>query len=458
MSISETRQQSGVTNGSGTSDLYGVYTATVVDNDDPEGLARVKVEFPWREDISNWARIATPLAGTGMGAHLIPNVGTEVLVSFEAGDIHHPYVLGGLWNEEDRPPEPEYHGLGRSADQTQDGVDEDSDLGTGDTGDVTETSDTDPGIGGDDVDGGERADTESGNSGAPGNDVSGTEQAEERLNAYQSRKFESESGHKLVFDDQFDGIKLETAGGNALVLSDKYGGILLQDENDSHIAMTGDGIDHPGADPAAEIRGENPTTGDVNPILPFYPESGGISIDAGQEQRVSIEALDVVAFGWKSSSIMGMHSANVLQGPNPATYLTHLIPLGGIGVHALTQVGISATSPLGGLFQFPGQIGIEAPLVSVSAWAKYKRMSGKDTVTSAIKKRTHGFQRDTVQVHNSTIAAKWDSGVIRDMKHKMWKIGTALHDEKAAKKMEAWAAKKATGGLEGATGVGMNLE
>jgi uncharacterized protein involved in type VI secretion and phage assembly len=29
-----------------------------------------------------------------------------VLVGFEMGDIHHPYVLGGLWNGQDLPPSP----------------------------------------------------------------------------------------------------------------------------------------------------------------------------------------------------------------------------------------------------------------------------------------------------------------------------------------------------------------
>jgi uncharacterized protein involved in type VI secretion and phage assembly len=31
-------------------------------------------------------------------------VGDEVLVGFEQGDINHPYILGFLWNGQDRPP------------------------------------------------------------------------------------------------------------------------------------------------------------------------------------------------------------------------------------------------------------------------------------------------------------------------------------------------------------------
>ena len=86
--------------------MRGVAVGIVTDNEDPEGLGRVRLEFPWRdaEDTSSWARIAAPMAGAEMGAYFLPEVGDEVLVAFENGDVHHPYVLGSLWNGEDRPP------------------------------------------------------------------------------------------------------------------------------------------------------------------------------------------------------------------------------------------------------------------------------------------------------------------------------------------------------------------
>ena len=34
----------------------------------------------------------------------LPEINDEVLVGFELGDVHHPYVLGGLWNGQDAPP------------------------------------------------------------------------------------------------------------------------------------------------------------------------------------------------------------------------------------------------------------------------------------------------------------------------------------------------------------------
>lgn len=84
----------------------GVVVGRVVDNNDGEGLARVKVKFEWLDDFTNsaWARIATPMAGGKRGMYFLPEVDDEVLVVFEHGDVRFPYVIGSLWNGADRPP------------------------------------------------------------------------------------------------------------------------------------------------------------------------------------------------------------------------------------------------------------------------------------------------------------------------------------------------------------------
>lgn len=86
--------------------LTGVYVAVVRDNEDPEALGRVRLEYPWRETDaeSAWARIAVPMAGGERGTYFLPETGDEVLVAFEDGDIDHPYVVGALWNRRDPPP------------------------------------------------------------------------------------------------------------------------------------------------------------------------------------------------------------------------------------------------------------------------------------------------------------------------------------------------------------------
>lgn len=78
----------------------------VTDNDDPQGWGRVKVKFPTltEEHSSNWARVVSIGAGNGRGFDCLPEIDDEVLVAFEHGDIHRPYIIGGVWNGKDAPP------------------------------------------------------------------------------------------------------------------------------------------------------------------------------------------------------------------------------------------------------------------------------------------------------------------------------------------------------------------
>jgi uncharacterized protein involved in type VI secretion and phage assembly len=86
--------------------VKGVAIAVVTQNNDEEKQCRVKVRFPWHDQPreSYWARLATPMAGDDRGLVLIPEVGDEVLVAFEREDLRFPYILGGLWNGQDKPP------------------------------------------------------------------------------------------------------------------------------------------------------------------------------------------------------------------------------------------------------------------------------------------------------------------------------------------------------------------
>jgi uncharacterized protein involved in type VI secretion and phage assembly len=90
----------------GSGRVYGVATGIVTNNKDPDGLGRVKLKFPWLSDNaeSNWARIASPMAGQERGLYLLPEVNDQVLVAFEHGDPAYPYVIGALWNGKDKPP------------------------------------------------------------------------------------------------------------------------------------------------------------------------------------------------------------------------------------------------------------------------------------------------------------------------------------------------------------------
>lgn len=83
----------------------GLLIGIVTDIHDPLKQGRVKVTFPSLsgDHASNWARIVSPGGGAGRGFQFLPEVNDEVIVGFDLGDIHYPYVLGGLWNGRDAP-------------------------------------------------------------------------------------------------------------------------------------------------------------------------------------------------------------------------------------------------------------------------------------------------------------------------------------------------------------------
>lgn len=83
-----------------------IVVGVVKDLDDPLKLGRVRVAFPHLENqLSDWARIASPMAGPDRGFLFRPEPEDEVLVAFLQGDPTQAYILGGLWNTEDVPPE-----------------------------------------------------------------------------------------------------------------------------------------------------------------------------------------------------------------------------------------------------------------------------------------------------------------------------------------------------------------
>lgn len=87
--------------------ITGVITGVVTNNTDPQGIGRVKVKFPVisDNDESYWARLSAPIAGPERGTYFLPEVGDEVLVAFERGDINYPYILGALWSSDRKSPE-----------------------------------------------------------------------------------------------------------------------------------------------------------------------------------------------------------------------------------------------------------------------------------------------------------------------------------------------------------------
>jgi phage baseplate assembly protein gpV len=86
--------------------IQGLVIGIVSDVKDPLNLGRVRLQFPWlaKDFVSGWARVVQTGAGPSRGFYVLPEVNDEVMVGFELGDFDSPYVIGGLWNNVDKPP------------------------------------------------------------------------------------------------------------------------------------------------------------------------------------------------------------------------------------------------------------------------------------------------------------------------------------------------------------------
>lgn len=88
---------------------FGVYPAIVTDLVDPDSLGRIEVSFPWLgddgSDVRAWATLLTPYADDDQGFEVLPEVDTQVVVAFEAGDLRRPYIVGSCWNGKESLPE-----------------------------------------------------------------------------------------------------------------------------------------------------------------------------------------------------------------------------------------------------------------------------------------------------------------------------------------------------------------
>ena len=77
----------------------------VVENADPLGLGRVRVQMMWQEAGSEktpWIRLLQPHSGSGKGFYFVPEIGEEVLVGFQGGNAEKPYVIGMQYNGKEK--------------------------------------------------------------------------------------------------------------------------------------------------------------------------------------------------------------------------------------------------------------------------------------------------------------------------------------------------------------------
>ncbi len=72
---------------------YGTYRGTVVDNNDPKGLNRLRINVPSVHGKDSPNKFALPkgiYAGSGRGTIALPEKGDNIWVTFEGGDVRFP--------------------------------------------------------------------------------------------------------------------------------------------------------------------------------------------------------------------------------------------------------------------------------------------------------------------------------------------------------------------------------
>lgn len=81
---------------------FGKYRGFVVDNDDPEQLGRVTLRVPsiLGDTTTGWALPCLPFGGLqDQGLFSVPEIGAQVWVEFEEGELSHPIWTGSFWQQ-----------------------------------------------------------------------------------------------------------------------------------------------------------------------------------------------------------------------------------------------------------------------------------------------------------------------------------------------------------------------
>lgn len=188
---------------------YGKYRAFVTDNEDPEGLGRVKLSIPsvLGEAGSDWALPAVAYGGgPDFGTLFVPPVGAQVLAEFLEGDPSAPVWAATFWRQSSEVPE-EYQGPSTKIFKTESGH-----LMTFE-----------------DMDGEEQVTLRS------------ATDAEVVMNPQGGISLTDSSGSTVVLDAEANEIRIQDANGNSVLMSSS--GITCQDASGNEIKSSSSGVD-----------------------------------------------------------------------------------------------------------------------------------------------------------------------------------------------------------------------
>lgn len=89
--------------------------ADVIDDQDPAALGRVRLRFHWpvakpADAETDWVRVLTPYSGAGKGQLFTPEIGSQVLVSYQHNQADQPLVQGNLFHAQNTSKAKYSHG------------------------------------------------------------------------------------------------------------------------------------------------------------------------------------------------------------------------------------------------------------------------------------------------------------------------------------------------------------
>ncbi|MCJ9429313.1 phage baseplate assembly protein V [Kordiimonas marina] len=188
---------------------YGKYRAFVADNDDPDGLGRIKMTIPsvLGEATSDWALPAVAYGGgADFGVLWVPPVGAQVLAEFLEGDPSAPVWAATFWRQASEMPA-EYQGPSTKILKTE-------------SGHLLTFEDKE----------GEEQIT-----------LHSKAEAELVMDKDGGITLTDSAGSKVVLDAAGGQIQIEDANGNSMVMSSS--GIDCKDASGNEIKMSGSGVD-----------------------------------------------------------------------------------------------------------------------------------------------------------------------------------------------------------------------
>jgi uncharacterized protein involved in type VI secretion and phage assembly len=188
---------------------YGKYRAFVADNEDPEGMGRVKLTVPsvLGEATSDWALPAVAYGGgADFGTLFVPPAGAQVLAEFLEGDPSAPIWAATFWRQSSEMPA-EYQGPSTKIIKTE-------------SGHVLTFEDKD----------GEEQIT-----------LHSATEAEMLMDPNGSISLTDSGGAKVVLDAEAGEILIEDANGNSMLMSSS--GITCTDASGNEIKSSSGGID-----------------------------------------------------------------------------------------------------------------------------------------------------------------------------------------------------------------------